>query len=1314
MKLLPYIPKEDHVLPLIGKGAELGLTATTTPCNSTDGSRTISTTEHLSQAGQLQVQEGTLFSPRGDQEIAIDKVCKGFEKEDRGKLILPCGAGKTLTSLWIKERMKPKITLALFPSISLLGQTRDVWIKQRRRPFESICVCSDKTVAQGKKKNNEEEEEEQALERSAKQDLEEEGAQVTTKSDEIRQRILQASSDTDQKELVIFSTYQSLERIQEALAGTHCEIDLTICDEAHNTAGKKDGMFTRIHDQNKIPSKKRLYMTATEKIVGDYTGKSDEEIDLLCDMDNPKIFGPTFHKMSFGEAIEQGIISDYKILAVGISKEEFKRLGVSKLQLHNHLLKKAMEETGATHALTFHSRVQTAKKFAEAHKELVGKDGIDVFHVNGKMPAKLRKETLQEKFIASRRAVLTNSKCLREGVDAPGIDMVFFSDPKSSVTDIVQGASRANRKDFKNPNKIGYIVVPMVYSGDINQSIDKSSYKILINTVSALAEHDERLVDELRISSSKANGKGDEERKTESQYIDSHFEVRGLEDSLSKIIKSTTIRSSRKQIEDLIYPSFAEAVRDIKEKIPGRPQIGKFDSELQIHTGLTFRKLQALFRKEFPSIRDSQKNILDEIYGIEIKTETEPEREEVVYPNFIELARDIRRSIPENPFKVNSKLVHSSAQRGRVGLNLLPEYNRLIYPSFPVSLEKIVELFREEIHSTNPNIYEVLNAIWSVDIEERKCPYTTQGELLEAIGKLKFIGTGNLTAMKFFAIDSPLRTQLHLTADDLRRLFEMPDASLADLLERARPTLSEGAATRRVSQESEKQALRASQFTSLEGFVTQILSFLSSPRLLEHFSRLNVSSQAGRDKLNTLLNSVDLSPEKIKSSIGLTSMPEFWTITFCKSPFSNFKQAAEAIWEATNGQVPDNLIELLNSKYLAQNVGINLFELRELYGKADASLEELKKAIFDNGSIEHFHYESYLDIFDKLNALSLDNNESYDTGSLLSYLGISKRRLNKLFDPLSTTMALSRFFYLRQTRESHSRALSELKQRPGKLEDLSVVVDSTIVGSSKLAYVDPKFFSMITGKSSTAALEKFILVADLVKELWDDDLRQKLLLNHIRDSDQYPNDPIYLRRIKSFQDFLNNELAMSEKEFCLLFDFESLHQMFEQACSAKVKRDYVAPQKPKSFNPEDSINEIRNSFSNPPEDLLQFSLTQLESFGATRDRISQQLSVNQSRDDLNIVELALGIWGDQIPQGYWIEQLRKLLPQTRPSNLQEVFGKGAPLNSGRNQQEKDSRAIFFAAYKTVFPSSKTGPDYTTPPGFWQNMLANKVWTQAKN
>jgi predicted helicase len=236
-----------------------------------------------------QTLEKIYFKPKPHQQRAINECTDWFTEgeESRGQLILPCGAGKTLTSLWIKEELKSNKTLVLVPSLALLRQIKNEWSKQRKTKYNYLCVCSEKDI------------DKENTDSIVSHTYEIEG-NVTTDKNEILSFLNQGWN-----EKVIFSTYQSLPAIVEAIASTEIHFDFVFCDEAHKTAGINKGVFGLVHDNKKVPAKRRLYATATPRIVKESLKKKlGDNLQYTHDMNDPHTFGEEFYRMSFKDAID--------------------------------------------------------------------------------------------------------------------------------------------------------------------------------------------------------------------------------------------------------------------------------------------------------------------------------------------------------------------------------------------------------------------------------------------------------------------------------------------------------------------------------------------------------------------------------------------------------------------------------------------------------------------------------------------------------------------------------------------------------------------------------------------------------------------------------------------------------------------------------------------------------------------------------------------------------------------------------------------------------------------------------------------------
>ena len=214
-------------------------------------------------------------------------------------------------------------------------------------------------------------------------------------------------------------------------------------------------------------------MTATERVV---RGADDEVVS----MDDPEVYGERFHQLSFKAAIEARppIISDYKILTITVTDTLIRDLIRKNRYLRTHkklgereaqalaagiTLQRAFKEQGVRHAISFHRSIRAADEFRDQHEKIVASDRKvqrpACFHVSSHKTTGERSELLRD-FRQSPNALITNARCLQEGVDIPSVDCVLFADPKQSVVDIVQAAGRAMRP---HPGKqFGYIVVPII------------------------------------------------------------------------------------------------------------------------------------------------------------------------------------------------------------------------------------------------------------------------------------------------------------------------------------------------------------------------------------------------------------------------------------------------------------------------------------------------------------------------------------------------------------------------------------------------------------------------------------------------------------------------------------------------------------------------------------------------------------------------------------------------------------------------------------------------------------------------------------
>lgn len=465
--------------------------------------------------------KGAGKEPRKYQREAIDDVINGFNAQDRGKLIMACGTGKTFTSLKLVEEMVPTggSVLFLVPSIALLQQTLNEWTAQADVDLRAYAVCSDTTV--GRRENED----------VSAHDL---GYPATTDPQKLFYRFrMSASSEAIS---VVFSTYQSIDVIHQAQQLGVPEFDLVICDEAHRTTGisqpgSDDSAFVRVHDTEFLQAKKRLYMTATPRIyVEDSKQKAAKDGVAVFSMDDEATFGPEFHHLGFGRAVEMGHLSDYKVLILAVDEESvassFQGLLAREGDMNlddvarivgcwNGLSKRGVN--GEQLSITDTAPMQRAVAFARNIKEskaiahqmnVIGqelmmnsKEGatsleLKAKHVDGTfnvLERSARLDWLQSGQAADECRILTNAKCLTEGVDVPSLDAVLFLNPRNSQVDVVQAVGRVMRK--AEGKEYGYIILPIAVPASQDPATalnDNKKYKVVWDVLQALRAHDDR------------------------------------------------------------------------------------------------------------------------------------------------------------------------------------------------------------------------------------------------------------------------------------------------------------------------------------------------------------------------------------------------------------------------------------------------------------------------------------------------------------------------------------------------------------------------------------------------------------------------------------------------------------------------------------------------------------------------------------------------------------------------------------------------------------------------------------------------------
>ena len=451
--------------------------------------------------------------PRPHQQAAIKIVVAGFKKHDRGRLIMACGTGKTLTGLWINEALKSRRTLLLVPSISLVQQNLKEWGRHAKEDFDYLVVCSDESVTSDR--------DDPAMRYIA--DL---GVKPTTDAAEIGKFLAKRRH----RPALVISTYQSCDRVAKGQAKARKKFDLTICDEAHRLVGHVDSHFATVLDDRRIRSQRRLFMTATPRYFTQRAKERGAEQDIeLVSMDDEKLFGPEFHVLNFHDAITtkpEPLLTDYQVVVIGVTDAEAMawvadaKLVRTKDGLETDArtlaaqigLAKAMKEYNLQRMITFHRSIARASRFVdegrrdslpavikELRPESCPTGQLWARHVSGKTPASKRASLVKElgELPSGVRGLISNCACLGEGVDVPALDGVAFIDPKGSVVDIIQAVGRVIRK---SPNKkIGTIIIPVFVdeSEDADHALEGSAFQPVWQVLKALRAHDRRLADEL-------------------------------------------------------------------------------------------------------------------------------------------------------------------------------------------------------------------------------------------------------------------------------------------------------------------------------------------------------------------------------------------------------------------------------------------------------------------------------------------------------------------------------------------------------------------------------------------------------------------------------------------------------------------------------------------------------------------------------------------------------------------------------------------------------------------------------------------------
>ena len=489
--------------------------------------------------------------PRDHQVRARSAVMEGFAEHDRGTMVMACGTGKTFTALTIAREFMEKEggtarILFTVPSLALLKQTLDDWAAEADGAFTAWAVCSDTKVSSAARND------------TAADSTVDLPIPATTDAQRLADSL--AANNTTEGLQVVFATYQSIEVIhdaQEIADDSWRDFDLVICDEAHRTTGttltgEDESAFTKIHSNEFIRRSKTLYMTATPRIFAENAkNKASEKDAILTSMDNQDTYGPVFFRLGFGQAVKEGLLTDYKVIILTVSEDEVSKHYQTIAEMGGELnLDTAAKLTGCWNALAkrkhpdsdtdygedlspmrravaFCRDIKASKQVAAQFPDLV--DGlsnldnddttdnlrVECSHVDGTMNAAVRSqemEWLKEGAGTDEEPIcriLTNARCLSEGVDVPTLDAVLFLSPRKSQVDVIQAVGRVMRraegKDF------GYIILPVAVPAGMapERALDDNTrFQVVWQVLKALRAHDERL--DAAINSMELNGQGPE------------------------------------------------------------------------------------------------------------------------------------------------------------------------------------------------------------------------------------------------------------------------------------------------------------------------------------------------------------------------------------------------------------------------------------------------------------------------------------------------------------------------------------------------------------------------------------------------------------------------------------------------------------------------------------------------------------------------------------------------------------------------------------------------------------------------------------
>ncbi len=532
--------------------------------------------------------------PRTHQTEAINATKEYFSdpKNARGKLIMACGTGKTYTSLKIMEALDPKITLFLAPSIALLSQTFREYAQEKSDPFYASIVCSDDKTGQSKNEDNDDIKfSELPIKPSTRlEDI----LSVHEKAQKENKRFIIFSTYQ--------SALRIKEAQRMGLGGIDliiCDEAHRTVGAMYSSNERDDkNAFTLCHSDEHIKAKKRLYMTATPKVYSESSkAKAKESDNVIYSMDDADIFGEEIYTLNFSKAIALDLLTDYKVIILAVRKENLsgvtnsvnkkisqlkaKGTKLDKKLINNEFVCKIIgthkglakqdiialddenqedndlqnqyDTAPSQRAINFCKSIDTSKRIKdsfetimECYDEELKKKSfknlqISIDHIDGTMNCKDRLEKLENlnQFEPNTCKVLSNARCLSEGVDVPALDSIVFFDGKSAMVDIIQAVGRVMRKAKRK--KRGYIILPIALEEseieNLDEAVNNTNFKNIWKMIKALRSHDPSLVDEATFKEKiKIFGSDDNKKQNDEKTLFDAIFLQDLADAVYNVM----------------------------------------------------------------------------------------------------------------------------------------------------------------------------------------------------------------------------------------------------------------------------------------------------------------------------------------------------------------------------------------------------------------------------------------------------------------------------------------------------------------------------------------------------------------------------------------------------------------------------------------------------------------------------------------------------------------------------------------------------------------------------------------------------------